>query len=108
MSLEDAFVLDRVREALGASCDPQLRLVSKRCTQVMDKFKIERPELSAYVASVSLLLWAKNNLKMSLKGVCDEAAKGGHLETLMWARCVYVYCVCVYCVCVCVMCMCNV
>jgi hypothetical protein len=37
MSLEDDYVLERVRELLGASCDPQLRLVSKRCNAVMEK-----------------------------------------------------------------------
>jgi hypothetical protein len=86
MSLEIDFILEQVREILGASCDPQLRLVSKRCNAVMQRYPRQDLQVCNFVSSGSLLLWAKKTLKMRWKGICDEIVKAGCLDTLKWAR----------------------
>jgi hypothetical protein len=86
MSLEIDFILEQVREILGASCDPQLRLVSKRCNAVMQRYPRQDLQVCDFVSSGSLLLWAKKTLKMRWKGICDEIVKAVCLDALKWAR----------------------
>jgi hypothetical protein len=86
MSLEIDFILEQVRLILGASCDPQLRLVSKRCNAVMQRYPRQDLQVCNFVSSVSLLVWAKKTLKMRWKGICDKIVKAGCLDALKWAR----------------------
>ena len=43
-------------------------------------------KLRAFVGSIKMLAWAKDNGCPWEKRTCAFAAEGGHLETLKWAR----------------------
>jgi hypothetical protein len=88
MSLADSFILERVRELLGPACDPQLRLVSKKCNAAMATFPREQMRLEDFLSSLALFLWATQVLEIpwSWDQLCEVAAGGGHLEVLQWGR----------------------
>jgi hypothetical protein len=74
---------DWVRGFLGTSCDPQLRLVSKDCNAVMQKWARKRLQVQEYLSSAALFTWAANELRMPVgKDICEEAAREGHLALL--------------------------
>jgi hypothetical protein len=75
------FVLDRVREYLGTSCDPQLRLVSRRCRDAMNSFPRELPRVEDFISSVALFVWARKKLRMpKTEAICCRVARSGGLE----------------------------
>jgi hypothetical protein len=82
------FVLDRAREFLGATCDPQLRLVSRRCRDALAAVPRKSLRVTDFLSSASLFVWARNQLRMpKRKGdIAAIAARGGHLEVLKWLR----------------------
>jgi hypothetical protein len=88
MSLQVGFILRNVREMLGATCDPQLRLVSKSCNAAMATFPRELMRLEDFLSSLALFLWAMQALEMpwSREELCEVVAGGGHLEVLQWMR----------------------
>ncbi|KAJ1414439.1 hypothetical protein B484DRAFT_165660 [Ochromonadaceae sp. CCMP2298] len=81
---------DCVLDFLGTSCDTQLRLVSKDCNRVMQKWARAKLEIHNYLASAALFNFAVYELQIPVdiceKDICEKAALGGHLETL---RCFY-------------------
>jgi hypothetical protein len=64
MSLADSFILSNVRELLGPACDPQLRLVSKKCNAAMATFPREQMRLEDFLSSLALFLWATQVLEI--------------------------------------------
>ncbi|KAJ1405664.1 hypothetical protein B484DRAFT_457028 [Ochromonadaceae sp. CCMP2298] len=74
---------DCVRGFLGASCDAQLRLVSKGCKQVMQKWARGKFDIKDYLSSAAVFTWALKELGMPVgEDICEEAARGGHLALL--------------------------
>ncbi|KAJ1415682.1 hypothetical protein B484DRAFT_401383 [Ochromonadaceae sp. CCMP2298] len=81
---------DWVRGFLGTSCDPQLRLVSKDCNAVMQKWARGKFAVQEYLSSTALFTWAVSELRMPVGvDICDEAALGGHLALLQYFRAAY-------------------
>jgi hypothetical protein len=89
MSLEVTVVLERVREILGDSCDPQLRRVSKSCCAALADIARKNLHVKDFLSSLELFTWARSVLRMpNRKDICNISAAGGHLE---------VYCIVLYC-----------
>ncbi|KAJ1435084.1 hypothetical protein B484DRAFT_325782 [Ochromonadaceae sp. CCMP2298] len=80
------FVLDRAREFLGATCDPQLRLVSRRCRDALAAVPREELRVEDFLSSASLFVWARKKLRMPQGRVAVKAALGGHLAVLKWLK----------------------
>jgi len=82
------FVLDRAREFLGATCDPQLRLVSRRWRDALAAVPREVLRVEDYpLSSASLFVWAREELHMPKRAdSAAVAARGGHLDVLRWLR----------------------
>jgi hypothetical protein len=79
-------VLKYVREFLGASCDAQLRLVSRGWRDLLATTPVQKLRISDYL-SVSLISWAWEVLNMPRTNlVAQLAVQGGHLEVLQWLR----------------------
>jgi len=82
------FVLDRAREFLGATCDPQLRLVSRRCRDAVAAVPRDLLRIEDYLSSASFFVWAREELRIpeGRRDTAGIAARGGHLDVLRWLR----------------------
>jgi hypothetical protein len=82
------FVLDKAREFLGAACDPQLRLVSRRCRDALAAVPRESLRVKDYLSSAALFVFVRKELGMPERkeDIAVLAARGGHLEVLKWLR----------------------
>jgi hypothetical protein len=86
-ALELDRILDWLCGFLGTSCDPQLRLVSKNCNTVMEKWTRGGKDMRDYLSSAALFNWAVNELRMPVaEDICEKAARGGHLTLLQSFR----------------------
>jgi hypothetical protein len=85
--METAFVIDRLREFLGPTGNPQLRLVSRSFRDALAAVPLELLRVEAYLSSASLFLWASLELRMPERAdIADMAARGGHLAVLIWLQ----------------------
>mmetsp|Transcript_1335 Transcript_1335/g.3081 ORF Transcript_1335/g.3081 Transcript_1335/m.3081 type:complete len:722 (-) Transcript_1335:726-2891(-) len=79
------FVLERTREFLGTACDPQLRLVSRWCRDVLAPVPRALLRVDDFLTPVKLYVWARRQLGMPRgKGVAIKGARGGHLGMLQF------------------------
>jgi hypothetical protein len=85
--MESQFLLVNVREFLGPTSDPQLRLVSRFCRDELATTPVEALKIKDYVSSVPLMSWAWRELNMPRTNlVTDQAARDGQVEVLQWLR----------------------
>jgi hypothetical protein len=52
--IHSAFDLQRAREFLGSSCDLQLRVLSRTCSEFMQEIPLEESKPEDYLSSVAL------------------------------------------------------
>jgi hypothetical protein len=78
MKLESEFMIARVREILGPACEAPLQLVSKKCLALVPRQDLR---VEHFVSTVSLFVWARQELRMPRLGTL-HAARGGNLEVL--------------------------
>jgi hypothetical protein len=84
---EMEFALDRAREFLCTTCDPQLRLVSRSCRDALAAVPRELLRVEDYLSSASLFAWARKELLMPERAdIAVMAARGAHLDVLRWLR----------------------
>ncbi|KAJ1380181.1 hypothetical protein B484DRAFT_462329, partial [Ochromonadaceae sp. CCMP2298] len=76
------FPFERAREFLGGMCDPQLRLVSRRCRDALAAVPREMLRIEDYISSAWLFVWATGAFGMPRMEIAPIAASGGHLEVL--------------------------
>jgi hypothetical protein len=81
------FLLDRAREFLGTTCDPQLRLVSRSFRDALAAIPRELLRVEDFLSSAPLFVWARKELRMPERDdIARMAARGGHLDMLRWLR----------------------
>jgi hypothetical protein len=98
--MEHHTVRELVRDYLGPTCDPSLRLVSREFRVWLNAFKRERLRMEDYFSSFSLLAWA---LEIGMPGgvvLCRKAAGLGRVDILQWLRAQEPPCLCDASVCV--------
>ncbi|KAJ1442631.1 hypothetical protein B484DRAFT_414739 [Ochromonadaceae sp. CCMP2298] len=80
--LQSAFVLDRLREFLGNSCDAQLRLLCRWSRDTLKPLPRTPLQVDDYLSSVVLFKWARGIKMPRGQEVVLRAAEGGNLEVL--------------------------
>eukprot|EP00601_Ochromonadales_sp_CCMP2298_P026378 CAMPEP_0173284188 /NCGR_PEP_ID=MMETSP1143-20121109/7883_1 /TAXON_ID=483371 /ORGANISM="non described non described, Strain CCMP2298" /LENGTH=184 /DNA_ID=CAMNT_0014222135 /DNA_START=170 /DNA_END=721 /DNA_ORIENTATION=- len=86
-AMQNQFVLRYVREFLGPTGDPQLRLVSRFCRDELATTPVEDLKIKDFVSSVPLISWAWRELNMPRTNlVTEEIARDGQLKVLQWLR----------------------
>jgi hypothetical protein len=79
------FAVQRAREFMGTTCDPQLRLVSK---SFRDAVSYKDLRIEDFLSSLRLFLWARDELSFDYPALtlAVKAARGSHVEVLEWLR----------------------
>jgi len=86
-AMQSDFVLRYVREFLGPTSDPHLRLVSRFCRDELATTPIKDLEMKDYVTCVFLISWAWRELNIPRTSLLTQlAAQDGQVEVLQWLR----------------------
>ncbi|KAJ1393039.1 hypothetical protein B484DRAFT_408323 [Ochromonadaceae sp. CCMP2298] len=64
--IHSVFVLQRAREFLGSSCDLQLRVLSRACSEFMQEIPLEESKPEDYLSFVALYEWATDHMRMPM------------------------------------------